>query len=47
MPIVYMTWDAMILIGGQIHFEGNWKGWALKIYTFLGPEVATCKASAI
>jgi hypothetical protein len=26
---------------GNIHFEGHWKGWALKIETFLGPEIAT------
>ncbi len=26
---------------GNIHFEGHWKGWALKIETFLGPEMAT------
>ncbi len=24
-------------MGGRIHFEGHWKGWALKILTFLGP----------
>jgi hypothetical protein len=30
-----------------IHFEGHWKGWALKIETFLGPEMATSEASAI
>jgi hypothetical protein len=28
---------------GSIHFEGPW---ALKIETFLGPEMATIKASA-
>jgi hypothetical protein len=43
---------------GNIHTKGNWKGWALKIETywkgcalkietFLGPEMATSKASAI
>jgi hypothetical protein len=26
---------------GYIHFEGLWKVWALKIETFLGPEMAT------
>ncbi len=31
---------------GNIHFNGHWKGWALKIKTFLGPERATSKASA-
>jgi|LakMenEpi03Aug12_release.lakeMendotaPanAssembly.Ray.scaffolds.fasta_scaffold1065113_1 hypothetical protein len=24
--------------GGQIYFEGPWKGWALKTETFLGPS---------
>jgi hypothetical protein len=24
----------------QHHYEGHWKGWALKIETFLGPEMA-------
>jgi hypothetical protein len=24
--------------GGQIHYSGHWKGWALKILTFLGPN---------
>jgi hypothetical protein len=33
--------------GGKIHFEGHWKGWALKIETFLDPEMATSEASAI
>jgi hypothetical protein len=26
---------------GNIHFVGHWKGWALKIESFLGPEMAT------
>jgi hypothetical protein len=36
----------MILMG-EIHFEGHWKGWALKIEIFLGPEMTTREASAI
>ncbi len=28
-------------------FQGLWKGWALKVETFLGPEMATGEASAI
>jgi hypothetical protein len=28
-------------------FKGHSKGWAVKIETFLGPEMATSKASAI
>jgi hypothetical protein len=31
----------MDLQENPIHFEGNWKGWAFKIETFLGPEMAT------
>jgi hypothetical protein len=27
----------------QHHYEGHWKGWALKIKTFLGPEMARAK----
>ncbi len=27
----------------QQHYEGHWKGWALKIETFLGPEMARAK----
>jgi hypothetical protein len=27
----------------QYHYEGHWKGWALKIETFLGPEMARAK----
>jgi hypothetical protein len=36
----------MILIE-QIHFEGSWKRWALKIKTFLGPEMAKSEGTAI
>ncbi len=32
---------------GKIHYEGHWKGWALEIVTFLGPEMATSEASTI
>ncbi len=31
----------------SIHYEGHWKGWALEIKTFLGPEMAMSEASAI
>ncbi len=27
----------------QHHYEGHWKGWDLKIETFLGPEMARAK----
>ncbi len=29
--------------GCNIIYEGHWKGWALKIETFLGPEMARAK----
>ncbi len=31
-------------VAGNIHFEGHWNGWTLKIETFLGPEMATSEA---
>ncbi len=30
-----------------MHFKGHWKGWALKIEMFLGPEMTTSEASDI
>jgi hypothetical protein len=44
MPVayVYMAQDVMILMRAT-----HWKGWTLKTKTFLGPEMATSKASAI
>jgi hypothetical protein len=30
-----------------IHYKGHWKGWALEIETFLGPEMTSSEASAI
>jgi hypothetical protein len=46
-PIVYMGRDELIFFYvGYIHFDGHWKGWALKIKTFLGPEMAMSEASA-
>jgi hypothetical protein len=32
---------------GKIHYKGHWKGWALEIESFLGPEMATSKVSVI
>jgi|LakMenEpi03Aug12_release.lakeMendotaPanAssembly.Ray.scaffolds.fasta_scaffold5419353_1 hypothetical protein len=32
---------------GNIHYEEHWKGWALEIETFFGPEIAMSEASAI
>jgi hypothetical protein len=31
----------MILMRAISYYKGHWKGWALKIGTFLGPEMAT------
>jgi hypothetical protein len=31
----------------KIHYKGHWKGWALEIETFLGPETASSEASAM
>jgi hypothetical protein len=38
-PVVHMEWDVMILIL-IFHYKSHWKGWSLKIETFLGPERA-------
>ncbi len=38
---------AQAFIVAIVVYEGHWKGWALEIETFLGPEMATSKASAI
>ncbi len=34
------------MVRACIHYLGNWTGWALKIKTFLGPEIAMSEASA-
>ncbi len=41
-PVVFMARYIMVL-RVQHHYEGHWKGWALKIETFLGPEMARAK----
>ncbi len=41
-PVVFMARYVMVL-RVQHHYEGHWKGWALKITTFLGPEMARAK----
>ena len=28
---------------GEIHYKGHWKGWAMKVETFLGPETTRAK----
>jgi hypothetical protein len=38
MWVVYMAWDVMILMEANL-FRGPLDGWALKIKTFLGPEI--------
>jgi hypothetical protein len=45
-PVAHMVRYIMILMG-KIHFESQWKGWALKIETFLGPEMSTSEAISI
>jgi hypothetical protein len=32
--------------GGQIHYKGHWKRWALEMDIFLGPEMATSETHA-
>jgi len=46
LQLFIMARDVIVLMR-QIHFEGQWKGWTLKIETFLGPEMASSEASAI
>ncbi len=43
----YMALGLNDFDGGKIHYLGHWKGWALKISTFLGPEMTMSEASAI
>jgi hypothetical protein len=45
-PVVYMAWDVMIFMQ-ENPFRGLLDGWALKIKTFLGPEMVMREASAI
>ncbi len=41
-PVVYLAQEVMILMtANMLHYKGHWKGWALKIETFLGPEMAS------
>jgi hypothetical protein len=41
-PVVFMARYVMVLRGAT-SLRGDWKGWALKIETFLGPEMARAK----
>ncbi len=41
-PVVFMARYVMVL-RVQHHYEGHWKGWALKITVFLGSEMARAK----
>ncbi len=38
-----MAQYVMVLRGATSLHEGHWKGWALEIETFLGPEMARAK----
>jgi hypothetical protein len=40
-PVVYMAPVRNDFDVGKIHYKGHWNGWALKIETFLGPEMTT------
>ncbi len=44
-PFVF-TWRKT-LYGGQMHYKGHWKGWALIIETFLRAEIATSDAAHV
>ncbi len=46
-PVVFIARYIMVFGGVQHHYEGHWKGWALKIETFLGPEMARAKPSRL
>jgi hypothetical protein len=46
-PVVYMERDVMILMRKNPVSMAIGRGWALKIETFSGPEMATSEASAI
>jgi hypothetical protein len=38
----------MVLMGENLCVvEGDWKGWVLKIETFLGPEMATSEGKGV
>jgi hypothetical protein len=45
-PVVYGT-VCNGFEAGKNPNEGHWKGWALEMETFFGPEMATSEASAI
>jgi hypothetical protein len=46
-PVVCTARNVMVLRRARSITRGHWKGWALEIQTFLGPEMATSEASAI
>ena len=41
-PVFYMALAPYDFDAGQRHYLGNWKGWALKISTFLGSNCTRC-----
>ena len=45
-PMIYTAPYVMCLMG-QIHYKGHWKGWAMKVETFLGPEKAEQSKSCV
>jgi hypothetical protein len=46
-PVSFIWRLNLILMRATSHYNGHWKGWALKIKTFLGPEMAMSEASSI
>ena len=39
MDVVFIRPRTKCVSGGQIHYEGHLKDWALKVETFLGPDL--------
>ena len=42
-PADYMALGPYDFAVGKRHYAGHWKGWAMKVETFLGPETAWAK----
>ena len=42
-PIIAIYGPMIYTAQYVIHYKGHWKGWAIKVETFLGPETARAK----
>ena len=42
-PVFYMALAPYDFEAWQRHYTGHWKGWAMNVETFLGPETARAK----